>query len=35
MAREPEKKLRWGRLLGAIVVLGAIIAGVIYLVTKK
>jgi len=34
MAKAPEKKLRWGRLIGAFVVLGAGIAAVIYLVTQ-
>ncbi len=34
MAGVPPKQLRWDRLAIAFVLLGAIIAGIIYLVTK-
>lgn len=34
MAKPPEKKLRWGRLIGALVVLGAGVGAIIYLVTQ-
>lgn len=34
MANLPQKKLRWDRLVLAFLLLGAIAAGVIYLVTK-
>ena len=34
MAPPPKKQLRWGRVLGALIVLGGIIAGVIVLVTR-
>jgi hypothetical protein len=34
MAKPPEKKLRWGRLIGAFVVVGGGIAAIIYLVTQ-
>ena len=30
----PQKQLRWGRLLGALIVLGGIVAGIIVLVTR-
>ena len=30
----PQKQLRWGRIFGALIVLGGIAAGIIYLVTK-
>jgi hypothetical protein len=30
----PKKQLRWGRVIGALIVLGGIAAGIIYLVTK-
>jgi hypothetical protein len=30
----PPKQLRWGRLLGVLIVLGGIVAGAIYLITK-
>ena len=30
----PQKQLRWGRLIGALIVLGGIVGGIIYLVTK-
>jgi len=34
MVREPQKKLRWGRIIIALVLLGGIVAGVIVLVTR-
>ncbi len=34
MAPQPPKQLRWGRVIGALVVLGGIIAGVIVLITR-
>jgi hypothetical protein len=34
MAKPPEKQLRWGRLIGALVVVGGGIAAIIYLVTQ-
>ena len=30
----PPKQLRWGRLLGALIVLGGIVGAIIYFVTK-
>jgi hypothetical protein len=34
MPPPPPKKLRWGRVIFALVLLGGIIAGTVYLVTK-
>jgi len=34
MVREPQKKLRWDRIILALVLLGGIVAGVIVLVTR-
>ena len=34
MVPPPKKQLRWGRVIGALIILGGIIGGVIYLVTK-
>jgi hypothetical protein len=34
MAKPPEKKLRWGRLIAALVVVGGGIAAIIYLITQ-
>ncbi len=34
MAPPPKKQMRWGRVIGVLIVLGGIIAGVIVLVTK-
>jgi hypothetical protein len=34
MVPPPQKKLRWGRVIFALVLLGGIGAGVIFLVTK-
>jgi len=34
MAAPPQKQLRWGRVFGALIVIGGIIAGVIVLVTR-
>jgi len=34
MVSEPQKKLRWDRIVIALVLLGGIVAGVIILVTK-
>lgn len=30
----PQKQLRWGRVIGALIVLGGIAGGIIYLITK-
>jgi predicted secreted protein len=35
MVAPPPKKLRWGRIVFALVLLAAIVGGVIYLVTHK
>jgi hypothetical protein len=35
MAPPPQKRLRWGRVIFALVLLGGIAAGVIILVTRK
>jgi hypothetical protein len=34
MAPQPPKQLRWGRLIGALIVLGGIIAGIIFLIRR-
>ena len=34
MVSEPQKKLRWDRIVIALLLLGGIVAGVIVLVTK-
>jgi len=34
MAPQPPKQLRWGRLIGAVIVLGGIIAGIIFLIRR-
>lgn len=34
MVREPQKKLRWDRVIIALVLLAGIGAGIVYLVTK-
>jgi len=34
MPPPPKKQLRWGRVIGALIVLGGLIAGVIVLVTR-
>jgi Ca2+/Na+ antiporter len=34
MAPPPKKQMRWGRVFGALIVLGGIIAGVIVLITR-
>jgi hypothetical protein len=34
MVSAPKKQLRWGRVIAALVILGGLIGGVVYLVTK-
>jgi hypothetical protein len=35
MAKEPQKKLRWDRLILALIVLGGGVAAAVYLITMR